>query len=387
VSTAMVPLGEIIDFKGGGTPRKDIPEYWSGDIPWATVKDFRSTTLSETIDKITDDGLAASAANLIPAGHVIVPTRMALGKAAINSVDLAINQDLRALVPKAEIDTRYLLHAMIGLKDEIKRWGSGATVKGITQKNLAALQIALPPLPEQKRIAAILDAADALRAKRRESIQQLDALIQSTFIEMFGDPVTNPMGWKTVSLDDVSARVTDGTHQSPTWSDSGIPFLFVSNIRDRKINFKTTKFISDGEFERLTARCPIEVGDILYTTVGSYGNPALVLSGMQRFAFQRHIAHIKPKAELISPRFLELMLDSPVGRQQADRLARGVAQKTLNLRELKSFKIFLPPMDIQQRFVATADAVDAQLSAVRAHLRELDMLFASLQSSAFTDGL
>ena len=189
-------LNEILSFRGGGTPRKDVPEYWSDEIPWASVKDFKSLDLAKTQDSISRKGLEASASNLIPAGHVIIPTRMALGKAAINSIDMAINQDLRALIPKVPLDSRYLLHAMIGLADEIVRYGSGATVQGITQENLGKLQIPLPPLAEQKRIAAILDAADALRATRREALAQLDALLQSTFLTLFGDPVTNPMGWQ-----------------------------------------------------------------------------------------------------------------------------------------------------------------------------------------------
>jgi hypothetical protein len=110
----MVCLGDAVTFRGGGTPRKDVAEYWSDEIPWATVKDFKSLALSQTQDSISKKGLEASASNLIPAGHVIIPTRMALGKAAINTIDVAINQDLRALVPKQPIDTAYLLHSMLG---------------------------------------------------------------------------------------------------------------------------------------------------------------------------------------------------------------------------------------------------------------------------------
>lgn len=102
--TTFKPLRELVIFRGGGTPSKQIPEYWDGDIPWASVKDFTSTSLFETQDFITQEGIRNSSANLIPKGHVIIPTRMSLGKAAINAVDLAINQDLRALIPKVPLD-------------------------------------------------------------------------------------------------------------------------------------------------------------------------------------------------------------------------------------------------------------------------------------------
>lgn len=289
---------------------------------------------------------------------------------------------------EAKCNPSYLFHFLRA--PSFRTWAgssSGANIKNIRASELASYKIPLPPLAEQKRIAGILDAADALRAKRRESLAQLDALVQSVFLDMFGDPVTNPKGWEIKTLGEAANRVTDGTHQSPKWSDSGIPFLFVSNIRDRQIDFQTSKFISESEYERLTARCPIEVGDILYTTVGSYGNPAMVRKDIGRFAFQRHIAHIKPNSELVDSKFLEIMLDSPVGRNQADRLARGVAQKTLNLRELKGFRIFLPPIAEQRRFAAIIERVEQNIVNSRTHLSELDRLFASLQSQAFNGEL
>ena len=93
-----VKLGEVLSFKGGGTPSKKSPEYWGGDIPWASVKDFKTTVLSKTQDSITSLGVSNSATNIIPKGSIIIPTRMALGKVAVNTVDMAINQDLKAVV-------------------------------------------------------------------------------------------------------------------------------------------------------------------------------------------------------------------------------------------------------------------------------------------------
>ncbi|HEY9685574.1 MAG TPA: restriction endonuclease subunit S, partial [Coleofasciculaceae cyanobacterium] len=181
-----VTLGEIVEIKGGGTPDKSVEQYWNGSIPWASVKDFKSTELSETSDYISELGLQNSASNLIPAGTIIVPTRMAVGKAAINTIDLAINQDLKALFPKQNVFIRYLLHVLLANSIKLERQASGATVKGITLDVLRSLEIPLPPLDEQKRIAAILDQADALRKARRRAIERLNDLSQSIFYEMFG---------------------------------------------------------------------------------------------------------------------------------------------------------------------------------------------------------
>ncbi|MBE8995666.1 restriction endonuclease subunit S [Microcystis aeruginosa LEGE 91341] len=240
----------------------------------------------------------------------------------------------------------------------------------------------LPPLEEQRRIAAILDKADGVRRKRKEAIRLTEELLRSTFLEMFGDPVTNPKGWEICELQNVCNRVTDGTHQPPNWADEGIPFIFVSNIVNGEIDFKVSKHITEESWFELTSRCPIEINDILYTTVGSYGNAALVRT-KNRFCFQRHIAHIKPDSRSIEPEFLLGMMQSDWTRQQADKQARGVAQKTLNLRELKKFTIFTPPIEEQKKYVKLRQGVEKQLSYYRSALEQSENLFNSLLQRAF----
>ncbi len=145
---------------GGGTPSKKIPNYWDGDVYWASVKDIRSKYLSNTIDKISQEGLKNSSANLIPANTIVVPTRMALGKASITDFDMAINQDLKALIPKKDLDFLFLYYWYINSSKLIESLGSGSTVKGIRLETLKRLKLLLPPLPEQKRIAEILTSLD-----------------------------------------------------------------------------------------------------------------------------------------------------------------------------------------------------------------------------------
>ena len=177
MSAHMVPIGEVVDFIGGGTPSRDVNNYWNGEIPWASVKDFKGPSIDSTLESITHVGLSASSSALIPAGHVIMPTRMALGKAAINSIDVAINQDLKALMPKTRIDTRYLLHAILSRAKEIQSHGKGATVQGITIERLRAIQIPLPPLEEQRRIAAILDKASSIQSAAAERAARATAAL------------------------------------------------------------------------------------------------------------------------------------------------------------------------------------------------------------------
>jgi type I restriction enzyme S subunit len=263
---------------------------------------------------------------------------------------------------------------------------SGANLPRLSPKTLVEFEIPLPPLSEQRRIAAVLDEADALRAKRRQALVTLDTLLQSVFLDMFGEPVTNPKGWAVKPLLSICSRVTDGTHLPPEWAVAGIPFLFVSNIVHGEIDFDTKKFISEQTHATLTARCPIERGDILYSTVGSYGSAVMVRTD-RKFAFQRHIAHIKPMSELVDPEFLLGYLQSPWGRIQVDRAVRGVAQKTLNLADLKRFTVALPPIPKQKRYVQIRNAIELQRAELLRQADALGALFASLQSAAFSGTL
>lgn len=143
-------IGEIIEkIIGGGTPSKACEEYWNGDIPWASVKDLKGDVLSITKDRITQSGLHNSSSNLIPKGTLIICVRMGLGKISINSIDVAINQDLKAIhIKDYLIDQKYFLYFYKSLS--IK--GSGSTVRGITTKDLLEMLIPMPPLEEQHRI-------------------------------------------------------------------------------------------------------------------------------------------------------------------------------------------------------------------------------------------
>ena len=148
------------EIKGGGTPSRKKPTYWRGTIPWASVKDLNGVCLRNTEEYITQEGLNNSASNLIPAGTVIIATRMALGKVVRFSCDVAINQDLKALFPKKELSSDYLFYWLLLQASLIEALGAGSTVKGIRLESLRALKLILPPIEEQMKIVAILTGVD-----------------------------------------------------------------------------------------------------------------------------------------------------------------------------------------------------------------------------------
>ena len=171
---------------GGGTPSKTVSDYWNGDIPWCSVKDMVGDKyqLYSTEDTITHSGLENSSSNLIPEGTVITSTRMGLGRAFINMVDMAINQDLKALIPNERIDNKFLLWTIVNKREEIEGLGIGSTVKGIRLEVLRGLKINLPPLPTQRKIASILSAYDDLIENNLKRIKLLEEKAQLHYKEL-----------------------------------------------------------------------------------------------------------------------------------------------------------------------------------------------------------
>ncbi|HDZ8394020.1 TPA: restriction endonuclease subunit S, partial [Klebsiella oxytoca] len=227
-----VKLGELVDIKGGGTPDKNNPEYWGGDIPWASVKDFKSSEISSTIDSITVLGARNSATNIIPAGNIIIPSRMALGKVAINLIDIAINQDLKALFVKDTniVDKRYLLRWLESQSRYIESEGKGATVKGITLPFINSLNVPLPPLHIQKKIADTLDIVNTIRIKRVQAIKLADDFLRAKFLDMFGDPENNSKNFPIGTIRDLVSTVNYGSSDKASETDGKYPILRMGNI-------------------------------------------------------------------------------------------------------------------------------------------------------------
>ena len=387
--TTLKSLRDIVTFRGGGTPSKQVPGYWDGDIPWASVKDFTSTSLSETQDFISQEGLKNSSANLIPAGHVIIPTRMSLGKAAINTVDLAINQDLRALVPKLPVDTQFLLHAVLSLKDEIVKKGSGATVKGITQEELYKLELAFPPLDDQKRIAHLLGKVEGLIVRRKHHLQQLDDLLKSVFLEMFGDPVRNEKGWVKKLLQYLCHSPKDikcgpfGTQLNKSeFQRSGVPVWGIPQINS-EFAIPPHDFVTEekaGQLEEYSVRH----NDIVMSRKGTVGKCSLYPPSMQPGIMHSDVLRIRANWTKTNPVYLcwQLRLSRDVEKQIAN-VSSGAIMAGINVGKLKSITVFTPPIALQNQFAAIVEKVEGFKSRYQQSLTDLESLYGALSQKAF----
>lgn len=292
-----------------------------------------------------------------------------------------LNQRVCKIIPNEDLLNReYLLHFLPEILKDIHRKTRYTTVKHLSTKTINSIEIPVPSLPDQRHIAQLLSQAEQLIAQRQESLRLLDAYLKSTFLEMFGGVKDNK--YSSVSLESVAIKITDGTHLSPKFLVEGVPFLLVSNIVENEIHFQTKKYISEEEYLLLNKRTPIEPGDILITSVGSYGNAALV-RGFTKFAFQRHIAYIKPDHQKINNIYLFGALRSEFVQIQIEKAVRGVAQKTLNLTELRKLQVPIPPLALQTQFAQIVTQTELLKTQYQQSLAELEQLYGSLSQRAF----
>ena len=305
--------------------------------------------------------------------------------------------DIIPILPKDGVSRDYLFY-FLRTPDTVNLATSrcsGANLPRLGPKQLASLQIPLPPFAEQKRIAGILDAADALRAKRREALAQLDTLIQSTFLDMFGDPVTNPMGWRVGRLEDYFSETRAGTCCGPFGSalkkheyvDDGVPVWGIDNVKPNQFIQKRSLFITPAKFAQLR-RYSVEPGDILISRAGTVGRMCVAVPTVERSIIGTNLIRLTLNPGAMTPVYFACLYTFCGDRLPGLRASGDDRSYSfLNTTRLKSLVVPLPPLDLQHRFAAIVQSVEQQKTSQRAHLAELDTLFASLQSRAFRGDL
>ena len=249
------------------------------------------------------------------------------------------------------IDINYLYFYLTyrGFNDII----SGSAQPQIIRSAIEKILIPVPPIELQNRLSTLLLNISKIRGLYQKEVERLDELIKARFVEMFG----NVPEEERVTIAEICKIITDGTHQPPKFTNTGIPFLFVSNIITNEICYDAEKFISEETYTELIKRTPIEIGDILLSTVGSYGHPAIVKTD-RRFCFQRHIAYLKPKSDMVNSEYLRGAILSDNVQRQIDERVKGIAQKTLNLAEIRKIRLPLPPLKLQEQFADFVKQVD-----------------------------
>ena len=264
--------------------------------------------------------------------------------------------------------------------------GVGGSLLRARPAFVARIDVPLPPIEEQRRIAEVLDRAAALRAKRREALAHLDDLTQSIFLDMFGAPVRNPLRLPTSTVGDSAVQVTDGEHQTPRREADGIRLLSARNVRDGFLDLTNVDYIGDAEFDRIRRRCEPTRGDILISCSGTIGRVSQVRSETP-FALVRSVALVRPDVQRVTSTFLEHQLRQPTIKALMLQRANASSQANLFQNQIRSLPLVLPPVSYQSQFGSRAATIDTVRDVQRAQLAQLDVLFGSLQQRAFSGQL
>ncbi|MER8481452.1 restriction endonuclease subunit S [Mesorhizobium sp. M1322] len=362
-----VPLGSVCDLIGGGTPSKDNALFYTGDIPWATVRDMRSDVISVTEFSITSDAVRASTTNILPAGAVVIATRVGLGKVCIVRRPTAINQDLRGVIPRDpdKLSSRYLFWWLKSVAHLIEAKGTGATVQGVKLPFVASLALPQPPLPEQERIVAILDEAfegiDAATANAEKNVANALAL-QRTCLEhqLASSAATYPR----MLLEDLCVPdrvITYGVVKLGDPKTDGVPCLRTSNVRWLNIDTRGVKLI-DASLSNEYKRTVLRGGEVLVNVRGTLGGVAVVPQDMVGWNVSREVAVVPADPAIIDPKYLAYWIGTDTSQAWVTGMRTGAAYVGINIADLRNLPVPVLPLSHQRLVVERVGRVMAELA-------------------------
>jgi type I restriction enzyme, S subunit len=371
-------LEDCCEIVSGATPSTSEAAYWDGDICWATPKDLselRGAYISDTPRKLTQAGLESCAAAVLPPGSVLFSSRAPIGHVALNTVPMATNQGFKSFVPDPRrVHAEFLYYWLRKNRPYLEALGNGATFKEVSKAVVSRIEITLPPLPEQRRIAEVLGRVESLRAKRRAAIAQLDTLTQSIFLDMFGDPAANPKGWPRCTLKELGKVITGGTPPSlkPGMFDGPIPFVTPGDLESEA---PVKRSVSEaGAEESVTVRPGSTLVCCIGATIGKIGKVAV------RSAFKQQINAVEWGDTVHdSYGFTVLRFFKPT------IIAWG-ASTTLPILKKSAFErieIPVPPIDLQREFAQRLSKVERLEDSSKVSFASLGDLFGALQFRAF----
>ena len=390
-------LGDLCDVVGGGTPPKDKPAFYSGDIPWATVRDMRQDVITETEFRITKDAVKSSATNIIPSGNVVIATRVGLGKVCLIGQDTAINQDLRGIVPRSDkaLVVRYLYWWLKSIADVIVAEGTGATVQGVKLPFVKSLQIPVPPLAEQRRIVGVLDEAfeglATAKANAEKNLQNARALFESHLQSVF---TQRGPGWVEKNLGDLCEVFADGDWvESKDQSSEGIRLIQTGNVGQGVFKDRADKarYISEATFKRL--RCTeIFDGDCLISRLPDpVGRSCILPDTGERMITAVDCTIVRFDQKQLLSKFFNHYSQSDDYIRTVAKECTGTTRNRISRSNLALTTIPVPPIAEQKRLASEFDSMREETQRL-ARLYELKhaalaALKKSLLHQAFSGGL
>jgi type I restriction enzyme S subunit len=388
----LVEIGKCCEIVSGSTPSRIERDYWGGNINWTSIKDLSNLDdkfILETSERITERGFKNCSTNMIPPNSLLLSSRAPIGHLAINKIELCTNQGFKSLIPYKEVDVNYLYYAIKRIVPKLKDLGNGATFKELSKSTLSKVTIPLPLLETQQRIAAILDEADALRKKTQQLIDSYDELAQSIFLDMFGEPVKNPKGWKEKKIIEVCDHPKDikcgpfGTQlQKSEYQDNGIPLWGIPQINS---NFEKypKEFVSEEKARQLD-QYSVKPFDILMSRKGNVGKCAVYPSHFENGIMHSDVLRLRCGTKLSNPIFIAYQFK--LNRKlitHVEQVSSGAIMAGINVSRLKNIFVQVPPISLQNQFAQKIDLIEQQKELTKQSLKESEDLFNTLLQKAF----
>jgi type I restriction enzyme S subunit len=331
-----------------------------------------------------ESGELASSKFAFTSRHVLYgKLRPYLAKIARPNFEGICSTDILPVLPGPELDRGYLSWLLLTpeMVSLATSRATGANLPRLSPSALAEMRIPFPPLCEQRRIAEILDKADALRAKRRAALAQLDTLTQSIFLDMFGDPATILAMWPIANLGELLDFLTSGSRGwAEYYSPDGELFLRIQNVKRDELSLDDVVFVRAPDTAE-ARRTRVQPGDVLLSITADLGRTAVVPEGLGPAFINQHLAILRTNA--LVPHFLSSYLASPIGQQQVSNRNRHGVKAGLNFDDIRSLVVPVPPSDLQHEFRKQIAAAQSLERTQRSSVTGLDALFVSLQHRAF----
>lgn len=378
-----VKLGDICTVVSGTTPKSNIPEYWNGNYNWVTPAEITDNTVfvNETQRKITDAAIASTSLKAFPSGTVLLSSRAPIGKVAIAGTEMYCNQGFKNLICSKKIYNKYLFWFLKSKSNYLNSLGRGATFKEISKPLVEKVEVPLPPLEEQHKIASILDTVSEALKLRKQQLNELDLLVKSKFIEMFGDPVINRKSWKTVALNKIGVIKSGGTpkREHTEYFNGSIPWITTIALGPNIINISNAvEYITQEAIDNSATKIIPSNSLLLGMRVG-VGKTSI--NAVPMCTNQDIIAITKINQNLFNLLYLKKVVDMYSGYFNYQK--RGATIKGINNRILKAVLVPITPIKLQNKFASFVKHVDKLKSEVQKSIDQLQILFDSLMQQYF----
>ena len=293
-------------------------------------------------------------------GDVLISWSASLGVYVWDKGKALLNQHIfKVVFDKCEVNREYFVYAVRYKLKEMESKTHGATMKHIVKKDFDNTLIPFPTLEEQENIANLLDKISTIILVRQQQLQKLDELVKARFVELFGDPISNPMNWNKRTLKEVCTKLNDGTHFSPeSFSMGDYKYITAKNIKASGFDFSNITYVPEAVHRPIFERCNPEQGDVLYIKDGATTGIAIVNTLKEEFTLLSSVALLKQDRNVINGYFLAALLNNADMYSDIRNNMGGAAITRLTIAKLNAVKVIVPPLDLQNRFAAFVEQVD-----------------------------